>query len=91
MQAAVNDTRRSIQSEAEKFIHDYKSLTATARGNEDAVMVANAMQDCISGFIHWIYEGERYFGQRYEEVAKFGWIFTDTSGASTDGNEVDIS
>lgn len=40
-------------------------------------MVAHTMRDCISGFIHWIYEGERYFGKRYEEVATFGWVFTD--------------
>ena len=32
------------------------------------------------------YEGERYFGKRYEEVAKFGWVFMDT-----DSNEVDVS
>lgn len=82
----MNDIRRSIQSEVGKFIHDYNSLTARTCENEDAVTVANAMRDCIAGFIHWIYEGERYFGKRHEEVAKFGWIFTDTGG-----NEVDVS
>ena len=82
----MNDIRRSIQSEVENFIHDYKSLTARTCENEDAVTVANAMRDCTAGFIHWIYEGERYFGKRHEEVAKFGWIFTDTSS-----NEVDVS
>lgn len=87
----MNDIRRSIQSEVGKFIHDYRSLTANTRDNEGAVTVANAMRDCIGGFIHWIYEGERYFGKRYEEVATFGWIFTGTSGASTGDNEADVS
>lgn len=82
----MNDIRRRIQSEVGKFIRDYKSLTVRTCDNEDVVTVANVMRDCIAGFIHWIYEGERYFGKRHEEVAKFGWIFTDTSG-----NEVDVS
>jgi len=82
----VNDVRRSIKSEAGKFTHDYGSLTGATRNNEDAVTVANAMRDCIAGFTHWIYEGERYFGKRYEEVAKFGWIFTDTSGTEVDAS-----
>ena len=87
----MGDIRRNIQSEVGKFTRDYKSLTAGADDNEDAVTVANAMRDCIAGFIHWIYEGERYFGKRYEEVAKFGWVFTDTNDTSTEGNEVDGS
>jgi len=86
LQAAVSDIRRDIQSEVGNFIHGYKSLTAGTDDNGDAVTVASAMRDCIAGFIHWIYEGERYFGKRYEEVAKFGWVFTDNSGASTGGN-----
>jgi len=87
LQAAVSDIRRDIQSEVGKFIRDHKPLTTGACDNEDAVTVANAMRDCITGFIHWIYEGERYFGKRYEEVAKFGWVFTDTNGTNTGGNE----
>lgn len=86
LQAAVNDVRWRIQSEVGKFIHDYKSLTARTYDNKDTVTVANAMRDCVVGFIHWIYEGERYFGKRHEEVAEFGWIFTDAGG-----NEVDVS
>ena len=91
LQAAANGIRQNIQSEVGKFIHGYKSLTAHTDDNEDVAMVANAMRDCIAGFIHWIYEGERYFGKRYEEVAKFGWVFMDTSGTGTNGNEVDVS
>lgn len=87
----MNDIRRNIQSEVGRFIHDHKSLTTHTCDNEDAVVVANVMRDCIAGFIHWVYEGERYFGKRHEEVAKFGWIFTDTGDATTDGNEIDVS
>ena len=86
LQAAVNDIRRGIQSEVGKFIDAYKSLIAHTCDNEDAVTVANAMRDCIAGFIHWIYEGERYFGKRHEEVATFGWVFM-----GTDGDQVDMS
>lgn len=91
LQAAVNDIRRNTQSEVGKFIHGYKSLTAHSGDNEDVVAVANAMRNCITGFVHWIYESERYFGKRYEEVGKFGWVFTDVSSTSTGGNEVDTS
>jgi len=91
LQAAVNDTRRRIQSEVAKFIHDHKSLTTRTCDNEDVITAANAMRDCIIGFIHWIYECDRYFGERYEEVAKFGWVFMDTSDPSTGGNEVEVS
>ena len=73
----MNDIRRNVQSEVGKFLHEYGSLTARTDDDEDVVMVAHTMRDCISGFIHWIYEGERYFGKRYEEVATFGWVFTD--------------
>lgn len=86
LQAAVNDIRRGIEAEVGKFIDAYKSLTTRTCDNEDVVTVANAMRDCIVGFIHWVYESERYFGKRHEEVAKFGWIFMDTGG-----DEVDIS
>lgn len=72
-------------------MHGYKSLTVRTCENEGAVTVAGAMRDCITGFIHWIYEGERYFGKRHGEVAKFGWIFTETSDTGTGGNEVDVS
>ena len=91
LQAAVSDIRRDIQSEVGKFIRGRKSLTTGACDNEDVVTVANTMRDCIAGFIHWIYESERYFGKRYEEVGKFGWVFTDTNGTNTGGNEVDGS
>lgn len=74
----MNDVRQNIHSEVGKFVHNYKSLTVHAGDGEDVIVVANAMRDCVTGFIHWIYEGERYFGKRYEEVAKFGWVFTDT-------------
>jgi hypothetical protein len=82
----VNDVGQTIQSEVKRFTHDYKSLTAHMCDNEDAITVANAMQTCIVGFVHWIYEGKRYFGTRHEEVSKFGWIFADAGG-----NEVDAS
>lgn len=87
----MNDVRLNIQSEVGKFIHDYKSLIVRTGNSEDAVAVANTMRNCIAGFIHWVYEGERYFGKRYEEVANFGWVFMDTSRTSTGGNEVDAS
>lgn len=86
----MNDTRQNLRSEVGKFIDCYKSLTARTCDNEDAVTVAGAMRDCITGFIHWMYEGERYFGKQYEEVAKFGWVFIDTGGTSTDNDEVDV-
>lgn len=82
----MNDIGQTIQSEVERFTHDYKSLTTSTCDNEDAITVANAMRDCIAGFVHWIYEGKRYFGTRHEEVSKFGWVFTGAGG-----NEVDAS
>lgn len=87
----MNDIRCNVQSEVGKFIHDFKPLTARPGENEDAIMVANAMRDCIAGFIHWVYESERYFGKRYEEVAKFGWVFMDTTAMNAGGNEADPS
>lgn len=91
LQAAVNDIRRRLQSEAGKFARDYHCLTARACDNKDAVMIAGAMRDCITGFIHWLYEGERYFGKQYEVVAKFGWVFMDTGDTSAEGDEAHIS
>ena len=90
LQAAVNDIQQSAQSEVGKFVYDYKSLTANNCDTTDSVTVADAMRDCITGFIHWVYEGERYFGQQYEEVAKFGWVFMDTGGVRTGGNEIEV-
>ena len=86
----MNEIRQSLKSQVEKFIHDYKSLTARTCGNEDAVTIASAMRDCIIGFVNWIYESERYFGKQYEEVAKFGWIFMNTGCAGSNGDEVDV-
>ena len=85
----MNDIRRSLQSEAGKFTHEYQRLIVQAYDNED-VLVAGAMRDCITGFVHWIYEGERYFGKQYEVVAKFGWVFMNTGGTSAEGDEVHI-
>lgn len=90
LQAAVNDIRQCLQTEVGNFVRDRGSLNARICDNEDAATVADAMRDCITGFIHWLYEGERYFGKHYEEVAKFGWVFMDTGGASTTGDEADV-
>lgn len=86
----MNDIRQSLQSEVGKFIHDYESLAAQTRDSGDALTVADAMRDCVTGFIHWLYEGERYFGKQHEEVAKFGWVFVNTGRTSTSNNEVDV-
>lgn len=90
MQAAVNDIRQSLQSEVGKFVHDHEALTLRTCDDEDVLMVAGAMRDCITGFVYWIYEGERYFGKQCEEVAKFGWVFMDTGGTNADCDGVDV-
>lgn len=85
----MNEIRQSIESEVGKFVHVYKLSAGQTCDNGDAVAVAGAMRDCIAGFIHWVYEGERYFGKQYEEVAKFGWVFMGIGGgASADSDEV---
>jgi hypothetical protein len=90
LQAAVNKVRQSLQSEVEKFVHSYKTLVGRTCDDKDLAAVANAMRDCVTGFMHWIYEGERYYGKQYEEVAKFGWIFMGSGGTiiPSDGVEV---
>lgn len=83
----MDAVQQNLQSEVEKFIHCYKSLSARTCDSGDAVTVAGAMRDCIIGFVHWIYEGERYFGKQYEEVAKFGWVFMSPGVTSANSDE----
>lgn len=84
----MDDIRRCLRSEVGKFIRDYRSLAARTGDNEYALTVADAMRNCITGFTHWLYEGERHFGKQYEEVAKFGWVFLDAGGTNTSSDEV---
>lgn len=86
----MNNIRQNLQSEVEKFAREYKSLVAQTPDNKDSATVAGAMRNCVAGFIHWVYESERYFGKRNEEVAKFGWVFMDTDSTSADSDGLDV-
>ncbi|KAF8196959.1 hypothetical protein BJ912DRAFT_1056047 [Pholiota molesta] len=51
---------------------------AVSQDQEAAVRrYIKALQDCIVGTVHWIYETELFFGKKGSEIRNFGWIFVD--------------
>ncbi|OCH87016.1 terpenoid synthase [Obba rivulosa] len=45
------------------------------RLNPDVRRYVQGLRDWIVGFMHWIYNTERFFGESAEEVRAFGWVF----------------
>lgn len=74
-QAAVNQTNRLIQQKVKTFSENTQSIPSFPRYDDDIRLYVQGLRDWIVGYAHWIYETERYFGDRGEEVKSFGWIF----------------
>ncbi|KAI6102762.1 isoprenoid synthase domain-containing protein [Pisolithus croceorrhizus] len=43
--------------------------------NEGIRSYVQGLRDWVAGFVNWLYETERYFGEKGSEVRAFGWIF----------------
>jgi hypothetical protein len=75
-QAAVNKASCLIKQKVANFRENLQ-LLPSFRGYDNGIIrtYVRGLQDCIVGVAHWIYQTERYFGQRNEDVKMFGWIF----------------
>ncbi|KAI6029988.1 isoprenoid synthase domain-containing protein [Pisolithus marmoratus] len=47
----------------------------TEKENEGIRRYVQGLRDWVAGFVNWLYETERYFGEKGSEVRAFGWIF----------------
>lgn len=52
----------------------------TQSGNESIRSYVQGLRDWVAGFVNWLYETERYFGDKGSEVRAFGWVFVPVQG-----------
>jgi hypothetical protein len=71
-QAAVHRINRLIQQKLESFSHNIRPILSSP---EDTRTYAQGLQNWIVGYAHWIYETDRYFGDKIDEVKSLGWVF----------------
>jgi len=72
IQAAINKTSRLIQQKLENFSQNIQPIISSSG---DARAYAQGLRDWIVGYAHWIYETDKYFGDKTDEVKSLGWIF----------------
>lgn len=63
---------------ARKCVRDFVELEKTSAVESmrrDEKRYVQALRDWMVGWSHWVYETERYFLEKAEDVKAFGWVF----------------
>lgn len=81
LQAAVNAAGEKIRALVEKFVAEEKTVVETA--NQDVRTYIVGLKDWIVGTAHWVYQTDRYFKGKGNNVKTFGWVFLLPRGAES--------
>jgi len=84
-QGAADAAGALIRDTMDMFLANEQAILSESatRLNPDIRRFAQGLRDWIVGFIHWIYETERFFGESAEEVRAFGWVFLPPPNKNT--------
>ena len=76
LQSAI-DVAESMFKEAVAgyIVAEEKLPSWTPEIDEDVQRYVQGLRECMIGFIHWLYETDRYFGDKKGDVRVFGWVF----------------
>lgn len=62
------------------LLRELPAITDAEKENEGNIRsYVQGLRDWVAGFVNWLYETERYFGEKGSEVRAFGWIFVPVS------------
>lgn len=76
LECAIDTAEDMLKKSIESYLVVEKKLPSwTPEIDEDLHRYLQGLRDCIIGAIHWLYETDRYFGDKGEDVRKFGWVF----------------
>lgn len=65
----------------EKFVAEEKTVAETA--NQDVRTYIVGLKDWIIGTAHWVYQTDRYFRGKGNNVKTVGWVFLLPRGAES--------
>lgn len=63
----------------EAFLDVERALLPAITDAENVRSYVQGLRDWVAGLVNWLYETERYFGEKGSEVRAFGWIFVPVS------------
>ncbi|KAI0795862.1 isoprenoid synthase domain-containing protein [Abortiporus biennis] len=79
LERAVFVVRGRIENSLRTFEKLEKDLSSLKFGSaimeEDIHSYIKGLRSFMVGFVHWVYETERYFGSNGEDVKILGWVF----------------
>lgn len=78
VQTAMSRAGDKVKTLAEDFLKAEKQLAAQSWGpyvDRDVRMYVVGLRDWIVGTAHWVYQCDRYFQGKGENVKAFGWVF----------------
>lgn len=76
LQSAIDVAEVMFKDAVVKFLaaeHEIPSWSVEI--DEEVGRYVQGLRECIIGFIHWLYETDRYFGDKKGDVREFGWVF----------------
>lgn len=53
------------------------------RARKEAERYVRALEDCVAGGVHWLYETPLFFGAQGAEIRAFGWVFANEPAPAT--------
>ena len=78
LQTAMNRAGERVKALVTDFISQEKVVSATSWGpyvDRDVRMYVVGLRDWVIGTAHWVYQCDRYFQGKGENVKAFGWVF----------------
>ena len=78
LQAAMHRAGERIKALAADFLAQEAALANCAWGpyvERDVRVYVVGLRDCVVGTANWVYQCDRYFLGKGEDVKAFGWVF----------------
>lgn len=78
VQTAMNRAGERVKALVQDFLNEEQQLASASWGpyvDRDVRMYVVGLRDWIVGTAHWVYQCDRYFQGKGEDVKAFGWVF----------------
>ena len=91
VQTAMNRAGERVKALVDDFLAEEKELAASSWGpyvDRDVRMYVVSLRDWIVGTAHWIYQCDRYFQGKGDNVKAFRWVFLLPKKAEDEDTEL---
>lgn len=76
LQSAIDIAEGKFKDALAKFLVAETEIPSwSPEIDEEVDRYVHGLKECIIGFLHWLYETDRYFGDKKADVREFGWVF----------------